>query len=134
MTCSNPWTIHEVALLIGYRSLGEDLDFISDALRKPKPEVIQMTRNVLSEALGNQDYVEPQKEAATAAPRKPSRSLPARKFRVVPYLSRITNQSRNVTAELMGDPSAAKARRAAFNPPEWKPETSNRKFTQETLK
>ncbi|MBO9421738.1 hypothetical protein J7481_19680 [Labrenzia sp. R4_2] len=127
MTKSPPWTLHEFALLIGLQALGEEPDYIADALRRPFPEVMETWHTLRSQLRGNLEFVEAVRDEPPAAEPKPvKRQLPKRKFRVVPFLNKATVTNRDVTAELMGDPSVAAARRAGLHPPAWRPETSNR--------
>ncbi|MEP2707803.1 MAG: hypothetical protein ABJQ71_15245 [Roseibium sp.] len=133
MSAKDTWTYSDQALLIGYLTLGEDFPSVAHLIGKSEAQIRDCWTKV-SDLLAPD--VPPVSLPMTEAPRQPrKRPQPApvsaeaedqtppqksplkkwepRKFRVSPFARSLAQHGqRDVTATLMGDPSAAQLERS----------------------
>ena len=108
----------DLARLIGYTALGESTDFIAEELG-----VSEATVNATWAAIDKGLYGRPTpKPAHIPAPQPmPKPKYQPRKFRSLPGLAKMADRGpKDLTASLMGDPSAAAVERSFCKPAPFK--------------
>lgn len=130
---TRPLTYRDQALLVGYTVLGEGMDFIAAELGRTQQATELAYKDILAAFQGidliplatpaarPKPPISPA-QPAEAAPKRVAKWQP-RRFRVLPVLSRTQSAgTRDVTAALMGDPSAAAFERSLQSPPPFRPD------------
>lgn len=122
------WTQRQLATIVGLEMLGESIeeialitdrhpDDVRDGLRKAK---LLMSGDASASDEGSEAYRSEKRIEQDIVDRKAGGM---RKFRIARHLLPQPGESPpDLTAELMGDPSAAAARRSTLSPPPWRAE------------
>ncbi len=135
-----PWTYRDIAAAIGLHLLGEDEDGVAAVLDRSPEDIRRQFTAIESLVFGamNAPAAAPKpsrrsvvkKEAPVAATPRPKPKYRPRTFHVSPLVRHLPrNGQGDVTAQLMGDPTAAAAERSLTNPASHRPPERKAKWS-----